>query len=83
MIACAFYFRFAIFSLSFVNCVHLWPIFVCFSLVLFSLSVEPLISPTVFTPTIRDFDMSADTVGPQMGYSRADLVSFLDTGAAY
>ena len=76
MIACAFYFRFAILSLLFVNCVHLWPIFVCFSTVLFSLSVEPLLSPTVFTPTIRDLDMCADTVGPLIGYSRADLVSF-------
>ena len=76
MIACAFYSRVAHFSLLFVNCVHLWSIFVCFSTVLFSLSVEPLISPTVFTPTIRDIDMCADTVGPQIGYSRADLVLF-------
>ena len=50
--------------------------FVCFSTVLFSLSVQPLLSPTVFTPTIRDLDMCADTVGPLIGYSRADLVSF-------
>ena len=76
MIACAFYFRFAILSLSFVNCVHLWPIFVCFSTVLFSLSVEPLLSPTVFTPTIRDLDMCADTVGPLIGYSRLTLFRF-------
>ena len=76
MIACSFCFRFAIFLLLFVNCVHLWPIFVCFPTVLFSLSVEPLFWPTVFTPTIHDLDMCADTVGPLIGYSRADLVSF-------
>ena len=68
-------FSFRNFSLLFVNCVHLWPIFVCFSTVLFSLSVEPLLSPTVFTPTICDLDMCADAVGPLTGYSRADLVS--------
>ena len=76
MIAFAFYFRFAIFSFLFANCVHLWPIFVCVSTVLFSLSAEPLLSPTVFTPTICDLDMCADAVGPLIGYSRADLVSF-------